>query len=73
MKDNYQIQLQNAQKFFLRYDQGALIRKFRLKADENYLYVTMFSTPYRLNRHTGSLERFKENWVDANTFFTMGI
>ena len=68
MADNYKIQLQNAQKFFLTYDQEQLIRKFRLKADENYLYITMFSTPYRLCRHTGCLERHNENWEDANTF-----
>ena len=68
MADNYKIQFQNAQKFFLTYDQETLIRKFRLKADEDYLYMTMYGSPYRLNRHNGSLEKFKENWVDANTF-----
>lgn len=68
MADNYLIQLQNAQKFFLTYDQEKLIRKFRLTADEGFLYITMFSTPYRLNRHTGSLERCREDWEDANTF-----
>ena len=68
MADNYRIQMQNAQKFFLTYDQEKLIRKFRLKADDDFLYLTMFSSPYRLNRHTGELERFKEDWEDANTF-----
>ena len=68
MADNYKIQLQNAQKFFLTYDQEKLIQKFQLKADNHYLYLTMFSTPYRLSRHTGSLERFTESWEDANTF-----
>ena len=68
MADNYQIQLQNAQKFFLTYDQEKLIQKFRLKADADFLYLTMFSTPYRLSRHTGSLERKKGDWEDANTF-----
>lgn len=68
MADNYKIQLQNAQKFFLTYDQEKLIQKFQLKADNHYLYLTMFSTPYRLSRHTGSLERFKGTWEDANTF-----
>ena len=68
MADNYLIQMQNAQKFFLTYNQEMLIRKFRLKADEYYLYLTMFSSPYRLSRHTGYLEKFKENWEDANTF-----
>ena len=34
MADNYQIQMRNAQKFFLRYDQEKLIQKFHLHADE---------------------------------------
>ena len=68
MADNYQIQMKNAQKYFLTYDQEKLIRKFRLKNDETYLYVTMFSCPYRLSRHTGKLERFRGSWQDANTF-----
>ena len=68
MADNYQIQLENAQKFFLTYDQEKLIGKFRLKNDEHYLYFTMFSTPYRLSRRTGKLERFGAAWEDANTF-----
>ena len=68
MSDNYQVQLENAQKCFLTYDQEKLIRKFRLKADDTYLYTTMFSTPYRLNRNTGKLERYKGVWENANTF-----
>ena len=68
MADNYVIQLQNAQKFFLTYDQEKLIQKFRLQADADFLYITMFHTPYRLNRHTGRLERYVDSWVDANTF-----
>ena len=68
MADNYVIQMRNAQKFFLRYDQEQLIRKFRLKFDEDFLYMTMYGSPYRLCRHTGNLEKFTEGWVDANTF-----
>ena len=68
MADNYKIQFQNAQKFFLTYDQEKLIQKFRLKADENFLYMTMYGSPYRLCRRTGNLEKYKEGWIDANTF-----
>ena len=68
MADNYKIQLQNAQKFFLTYDQEKLIQKFRLKADKDFLYMTMYGSSYRLCRHTGNLEKYKESWVDANTF-----
>ena len=68
MADNYKIQMENAQKCFLTYDQEALIRKFRLRADKDYLYIPMFSRPYRLSRRTGKLERFRDAWEDANTF-----
>ena len=68
MADNYKIQFQNAQKFFLTYDQEKLIQKFRLNFDADYLYMTMYGSPYRLCRHTGNLVKFKEEWVDANTF-----
>ena len=68
MADNYQIQLQNAQKFFLTYDQEHLIQKFGLHADENYLYPIMFRTLYRIDRKTGNFERYRGVWQDANTF-----
>ena len=68
MADNYQIQLQNAQKFFLSYDQEHLIQKFGLHADEDYLYPIMFRTLYRIDRKTGNFERYRGTWQDANTF-----
>ena len=66
--DNYLLQLQSAQKRFLTYDQEKLIKKLRLDADENYIYIPMLGSFYRLCRHTGSLEMKKDAWVDANTF-----
>ena len=68
MVDNYQIQMQNAQKYFLTYDQDKLIRKFTLHADDGYLYPIMFRTLYRIDRKTGSFERYRGTWQDANTF-----
>ena len=68
MADNYKIQFQNAQKFFLTYDQEKLIQKFGLHADEAYLYLTMFRTRYRIDRETGSFQRYQTTWQDANTF-----
>lgn len=65
--NNYEIQLRQAQARFLEYDQQALIRKLKLQADENYLYVTLLCKTYRLCRHTGSLQRLEESFVDANT------
>lgn len=69
MANNYLIQMQQAQKLFLTYDQKKLIEKFHLPFDETYLYPTMLAVSYRLNRHTGSLERKDGDiWEDANTF-----
>ena len=68
MADNYQIQMQNAQKFFLTYDQEKLIQKFHLHYDENYLFVIMFRNLYRIDRKTGSFESYRGVWKDANIF-----
>ena len=66
--DNYLLQLQSAQKRFLTYDQESLIQKLRLASDENYIYIPMLGSQYRLCRRTGSLERQNKGWIDANTF-----
>lgn len=67
--DNYQIQAQQAKAHFLRYDQQTLIRKLKLRHDEEYLYANMLGTPYRIHRATGNLERQKKDtWQDANSF-----
>ena len=46
--NNYQIQVMQAKKRFLTYDQQRLIEKLNLQADENYLYITFLCEPYRL-------------------------
>ena len=68
-KDNYALQAAQARKYFLKYDQQKLIEKLKLKHDEEYLYTVMLSTPYRIRRATGDVERQEEKgWVDANSF-----
>lgn len=67
--NNYLIQAQQAKQRFLTYDQNRLIQKLRLTADEHYLYVTMLSRLYRLERTTGNLEKETAgSWADANSF-----
>ena len=68
MTDNYLIQMQNAQKHFLTYDQEKIIQKFGLHADENYLYVILFRMLYRINRQTGGFEMYRGSWSDCNAF-----
>lgn len=68
-QDNYKIQLTQAKKLFLTYDQQELIRRCRLRFDETYLYTAMLSVPYRINRQTGDMERLQgDSWVDGNSF-----
>ncbi len=67
--NNYAIQMQQAKKLFLTYDQEKLIRKLGLKADTKYLYAALFSQEYRICRITGDMERLEtDTWVDGNSF-----
>lgn len=68
-RDNYQIQIAQAKKLFLTYDQQELICRCRLDFDEDYLYTTMLSARYRICRKTGDMERFHGGkWIDGNAF-----
>lgn len=67
--NNYLLQAAQAKRYFLTYDQDALIRKLHLPCDEDFLYPVLFSRRYRLSRKTGNLEwEEKGSWRDANTF-----
>lgn len=67
--NNYLIQAQQAKQLFLSYDQNQLINKLHLINDENYLYVSMLSHPYRISRHTGDIDKETDHgWTDANSF-----
>lgn len=67
--DNYQIQAAQAKKLFLTYNQQELIARCRLRFDAQYLYTTLLSDTYRINRQTGDMERLCRGiWVDGNSF-----
>lgn len=66
--NNYQLQAQQAKRYFLRYDQQQLTDKLKLHADKEYLYTTMLCKPYRIHRATGDIQRRDgDHWADANT------
>ena len=55
-RDNY-IHMRNQMRTqFLTYDQAEMIRKFSLEADEEFLYLTFLTRPYRIGRNTGIVE-----------------
>lgn len=66
--NNYLIQMAQAKKHFLTYDQQKLIDKFSLDHDENYFYVNLLCKRYRLRRATGDMEWHDGSiWQDGNT------
>lgn len=68
MADNYLIQAAQAKAYFLKYDQEKLIQKLNLKFDETYLYTSLLSTPHRIHRKTGDIDRLNgDTWADAGT------
>lgn len=68
-KDNYRIQADQAKQRFLTYDQEQLIRKLKLKADDQYLHAEFLAEPYRLDRKTGYIQRNHDGvWVDGNSY-----
>lgn len=68
LMDNYRLQADQAKKCFLTYDQEKLVEKFHLKSDGSYLYFSLFGLPYRISRHTGDLEKFRDSWEEGNDF-----
>lgn len=67
--NNYDIQMQQAKKHFLTYDQQELIARCRLDFDEKYFYIRFLGSDYRICRSTGDMERKTESgWEDANSF-----
>lgn len=54
--DNYDLQVDIGKRIFLQYDQQALIRKFRLDADDAYIYLSYLNSLCRIDRETGMIE-----------------
>lgn len=69
---NYDLQVDIAKRIFLEYDQELLIRKFRLEADADWIYLTYLNTPCCINRKDGSVEEYiKGAWKECRSFSTV--
>ena len=62
-RDNYLHMRNEMRSRFLTYDQSEMIRKFSLKSDGEFLYLTFLSRPYRVGRHTGIVEWSEDNFL----------
>lgn len=69
---NYDLQVDIAKRIFLEYDQELPIRKFRLQADERWIYLTYIHTPCRIDRKDGSIEEYRDGaWKACRSFSTV--
>lgn len=67
--DNYKIQVMQAKRHFLTYNQQELIHRCGLRFDEDYFYVRFLSEDYRIRRDSGDMERLRGgSWVEGNGF-----
>ena len=60
LTDNYEKQIYIGRELFLKYDQDMLIEKYKLKSDQEYLYLNYIGTEYRINRADASIEYMTE-------------
>ena len=69
---NYDLQVDIGKRIFLEYDQELLVRKFRLEADKQHIYLHYLNTPCRINRMTGGVEEsIKGTWEECRCFNTV--
>jgi len=54
--DNYDKQVTLSRELFLNYDQQEMIEKFHLRADEQYIYISLLNQPYCILRDSGVVE-----------------
>ena len=70
--DNYDLQVDIAKKIFLEYDQGKIVEKYGLQADESWLYLRYLGTDCRISRENGGIEECRDGrWEECRSFSTV--
>lgn len=71
-RSNYDLQVDIAKKIFLEYDQGLIVEKYGLEADEDWIYLQYLGIPCRISRQSGGIEeRSKGKWTECRSFSTV--
>ena len=69
---NYDLQVDIGKEIFLRFDQEALIRKYRLEADDRWIFLRYLNAPCRISRAEGSIWEFiDDQWRECRSFGTV--
>jgi len=67
---NYDLALVKAQKEFIQYNIAPMVRKYGLRQDSHYTYITFLSNNYRISRESGCVERLSEAGVSVPADFS---
>ena len=71
-RSNYDAQVDIGRRIFLEYEQEQLIRKYQLRSDEGWIYLTYLNIPCRISRLTGQIDQLLENrWTECRSFSTV--
>lgn len=69
---NYDLQVDIGRRLFLAFDQDQIIRKFRLRADDGWIFLTYLNTPCRVSRTDGRIEELRDGfWHECRSFSTV--
>lgn len=69
---NYDLQVDIARRIFMGYDHSRLIRKFSLKSDECWIYLTYLNMPCRISREHGGIQLSKGGeWRECRSYDTV--
>lgn len=73
IRSNYDIQADDARRLFLGYDQQQIIKRYRLSADEQWLYLEYLHIPCRISRSSGIVEMRERQdvWKECRDFNTV--
>ena len=59
--NNYSIQAESARADFIKWDQGEIIKRINLKADDHFMYIDFFREKHSIDRLSGKVYRTAEN------------
>lgn len=62
---NYEITKRQMARAFAQYDQEAMIRKFHLSGDGEYLYIRFLNRPYRIHRRSGTVTWSEDGFISS--------
>lgn len=69
---NYDLQVDIGRRLFMEYDHDLLIRKFGLRSDARWIYLTYMNTPCRISRTDGQIDELRDGvWTECRFYNTV--